>query len=58
MVDAMGDPGTPSALQQAIEIMFSLSCRLEFMIKKPTAIDHIVTALPRLMGGRGAYVCT
>ena len=49
MIDGMGDPNTSQAFADAVEVLFSLSYTLKFMIKKgPSAIDYGVLPLEGL----------
>ena len=49
MVDGMGDPNTSQAFADAVEVLFSLSYTLKFMIKKGRlAIDYGVLPLEAL----------
>lgn len=49
MVDGMGDPNTSKPFAEAVEVLFSLSYTLKFMIKKgPSAIDYGVLPLEAL----------
>lgn len=49
MVDGMGDPNTSQAFADAVEVLFSLSYTLKFMIKKgPSAMDYGVLPLEGL----------
>lgn len=49
MVDGIGDPNTSQAFSDAVEVLFSLSYTLKFMIKKgPLAIDYGVLPLEAL----------
>ena len=49
MLDGMGDPNTSPAYQAVVEVLFSLSYTLKFMVKKgPLAIDYSVMPLEGL----------
>jgi len=49
MLDGMGDPNTSPAYQAAVEVLFSLSYTIKFMVKKgPLAIDYGVMPLEGL----------
>ncbi len=49
MLDGAGDPNTSPAYQAAVEVLFSLSYTLKFMVKKgPLAIDYGVLPLEGL----------
>jgi hypothetical protein len=49
MLDGMGDPNTSPVYQAAVEVLFSLSYTLKFMVKKgPLAIDYGVMPLEGL----------
>jgi hypothetical protein len=48
MIDGEGDPNTSKGFQEAVEVLFSLSYTLKFMIKKGKAIDYGVMPLEGL----------
>jgi len=49
MVDGMGDPNISQAFADAVEVLFSVSYTLKFMVKKgPQAVDYSVMPLEGL----------
>lgn len=48
MIDGQGDPGKAKEFQEAIEVLFSVSYTLKFMIKKEQGIDYGVLPLEGL----------
>ncbi len=55
MVDGMGDPGTASEFQQAVDALYGVAYTLKFMLKMgPRQIDYPVMALEGLWWSPGA----
>lgn len=48
MADGAGDPNTSPVFQEAVEVLYSLSYTLKFMVKKGQGIDYAVLPLEGL----------
>lgn len=48
MIDGSGDPNTSQDYQDALQVLYSLSFTLKFMVKKQQGIDYTVMALEGL----------
>lgn len=45
MIDDVGDPNKSQALQEAIDVLYSVSYTLKFMVKKTKGKDYVVMSL-------------